>query len=643
MNGITASLISNSNRFRNKLKNEAGLNTNFKPIIPEEYLPYLPFKQGPNSKHANRFRIYKLIRNNQIKLENLEGVNLSGVITTQGLKKAIANAKEKKLKGLRNGENLGSSVVYSASNQKFYYKNNRGSRYEVKKDLLAGLNKWSATIGAGGLVGALTGKKIVFRRTVSSDGKPHFERVKNNNSKNKMNGGQAPAAAGATENYSGMNVYRLLEKYRNARNNTRRNAIEREINSKIESEITKLKTESRAFRMTQFSKILRALSSRRNFPGRSLIIGSIRSDIERAAKESRPEDELERIRRYIDPKLMPGLNSNVRRNLAEELNKVKRRERRYSEAYGSRNRNRNYNFGMGGFFPPPRPRNYGPPRNFGPSRNFGPAPPRNMGGFGPAPPRNFGGNMGPPPAPAQPKFNITGVPPPPINLPRVNVGVPGAPAGPAAPGGPLPVNLPQNEAAAIKRAGGVNAVANKINQAGGATNVAKTANALQKAGGNQALAIREGSNPETVRLVVELSGKNQPFNKNKVVDVLNGMNKVAAKIRRKRRTTRRAPRKAVHRKAPAPAKKRRAVRKAPAPAKKRRVVRKAPAPAKKRRTTSGAACPMPRVRTGELNKLLNTVTKETIKRRIINSSLLNNATKNELKKEYKNHLLGRNK
>ena len=72
------------------------------------------------------------------------------------------------------------------------------------------------------------------------------------------------------------------------------------------------------------------------------------------------------------------------------------------------------------------------------------------------------------------------------------------------------------------------------------------------------------------------------------------MNKVAAKIRRKRRTTRKAT-----------------------PAKKRRVVHRA-APAKKRRTTSGAACPMPRVRTGELNKLLNTVTKETIKRRIIN-------------------------
>jgi hypothetical protein len=215
----------------------------------------------------------------------------------------------------------------------------------------------------------------------------------------------------------------------------------------------------------------------------------------------------------------------------------------------------------------------------------------------------------------------------------VNVGVPGAPAGPETPGGPLPVNLPQNEAAAIKQAGGVNAVANKINQAGGATNVAKTANALQKAGGNQALAIQEGAKPETVKLVIELSGKNQPFNKNKVVDVLNGMNKVAAKIRRKRRTTRKAT-PVKKRRVVTPTKKRRVV----TPTKKRRVV----APTKKRRVVRRAA-PAKVVRTGELNKLLHTVTKNTIERRMNNANLLNKVyTKEELAHIYRNFLLGRN-
>jgi hypothetical protein len=170
--------------------------------------------------------------------------------------------------------------------------------------------------------------------------------------------------------------------------------------------------------------------------------------------------------------------------------------------------------------------------------------------------------------------------------------------------------------------GGVNAAANKINQAGGATNVAKTANALQKAGGNQNRAVTEfGADPKAIKLVIEIAGPAKNYNK--VNNALNGLNKVATKIRRKRKTT--------------PSKVRPKKKRVTTPAKKKRAV----TPAKKKRVTA----PVRRgvVRTGELNKLLHAVTKNTIERRMNNANLLNKVyTKEQLAKIYKNFLTGKN-
>ena len=417
------------------------------------------------------------------------------------------------------------------------------------------------------------------------------------------------AAPGVGENYTSMNVFKLLNKYKNVRSKESREALEKAINSKLNQAVSNLKYKNTSYRITQYGVILRALHARPNFPGRSIIIGSIRDNIRRAAKSSNAKYEMERIRDNLKMSLLPIRDRNIRETFNKEFKIIKNRERRYENAYsGERERRRNN--GGGGFFPPPRRYN-----NMGPRYNMGgPAAPRYNAG--PAPRYN----AGPPQAVPQPVFNITGAAPPRINLPPVNIGTAAAPASNRT--GALPVNLPANEATALRQMGGVNAAANKINQAGGATNVAKTANALQKAGGNQNRAVTEfGADPKAIKLVIEIAGPAKNYNK--VNNALNGLNKVATKIRRKRKTT--------------PSKVRPKKKRVTTPAKKKRAV----TPAKKKRVTA----PVRRgvVRTGELNKLLHAVTKNTIERRMNNANLLNKVyTKEQLAKIYKNFLTGKN-
>jgi hypothetical protein len=603
------------------LETQAGLNNKFKSIIPNNNIGrILPFKGGLNkNKHAIRFKLYRIIQAARVKPENLANINLANLnVSNQTkavdeLKKLVEEAKNKKLKGVRNGENLGAGVIFGgfkSSNKpgekdvpQYYYKNNKGNRYNVKKNIGGKFtNRWSATIGSGGPLSSLTGKKITFKYTISSDGKPHFELLKNNNTKNKMN--SAPPTTGAVENYSSMNVFKLLGKYKEVRNKERREAIEKAINSKLEQAVSNLKYKNTSYRITQYSEILRALHTRSNFPGRSIIVGSIRNDIRRAAKSSNAKYEMERIRNDLKLSLLPVRDRNLRDTFNKEFRIVKNRERRYESAYGG-DRRRNNNYG-GGMFGGGRPR-----------FNMGGPPPRfNMGG----PPPRYNArpalNTGAPPltAVAQPKFNITGAAPPRINLPPVNIGTAAAPAS-----GALPVNLPANEATAIRQLGGVNAAANKINQAGGATNVAKTANALEKAGGNQNRAVTEfGADPKALKLVIEVAGPTRNYNR--VNNALNGLNKVATKIRRKRK---RVVKRTVTKK--------RVVKRTVT---KKRTATKAPV---KKRAVSRV------VRTGELNKLLRAVTKNTIEHRMNNANLLNKVyTKAELAKIYKKFLMGNN-
>jgi hypothetical protein len=118
----------------------------------------------------------------------------------------------------------------------------------------------------------------------------------------------------------------------------------------------------------------------------------------------------------------------------------------------------------------------------------------------------------------------------------------GAGAGPASYGGGnggVPPPLPTNQQRAINNVGGVNKALNTVmNVPGGATEVAKAAEALNETNGNANMAIQiKGASPEAVKAVQNLGGP-----KNSVV-VLEGLNTLSQKHEtRKRKAARRIAR-----------------------------------------------------------------------------------------------------
>ena len=374
-----------------------------------------------------------------------------------------------------------------------------------------------------------------------------------------------------SNNLSSVNLQTLLNRRSKfSGSNADRAALNKEIDEKLEDYIRKLKYESRSRRISQFGYILRSLKSRANFPGRSSIVGTIREDIRNAAKSKNAKYELERIKGNLQLNFLPIRDRNIRKTFNQELKFLMNRERRYETAY--ENAPQQYQLPQRVNFPAPQRVNFPAPQRI----NF-PEPqlPRNS-------------------AP-EPRFNISGLKPPQINLPPVNL-----------------KNVTRQEAIPIRNNGGVTSVANKINQAGGPTNVAKTANALEKANGNQKRAVEEfGADPKALKLVIQVAGKNKNYNK--IDQLLNGMNKIAKKIRKPR------ARKVVP------------VKKAPV----KRTVRKVHV--KRRKTTT-------RVRTGELSKLLHSLTKNKIEQRLESAHVYNKIyTKKQLERMYKNFILSRNR
>ena len=624
-----------------------GLNKQYRSTLNQTYLN----NTTNMKKHASRFRLYQLLKTGNANVNTLTKLKLNDFDVTHNgkvdarkkltvmfavmktkefnddekdalisiIKKATPATLEKISKGLRSEKFINTFRIYR----------------ELNKNGRPKIAKWETNKNKISLPGRVKLGNIYYNYSIktykknnntnASLGNYHISELKNRYPVYKLGTGKKNVApvvvSGMNNNYSKNNIYDLLKKYSNARNASTRLALNKAIDSKLESEIETLKYKNTPYRITQYGEILRALRTRNNFPARKKIVGSIRNDLRKAANKSNAKYEINRLRQYLQLPNLPIRDRNIRKSFNDELFRIKNRERRYETAYNGESRRR-YNTG-----PPPLPPRY----NMGPPRY-------NMGGFnaGPPPPMPMAGpmptaGMGPGPAP---RFNITGGAPPRINLPPVNIGT--GPAPPAA----LPVNLPTSEASVIKQVGGVNAAANKINQAGGATNVAKTANALQKAEGNQGRAVAEfGADPGAMKLVIQIAGPNKNYNK--VNNLLNGMNKVATKIRRRKKRIVTKTTTLHKKKLTVTHKKKRTVtthhrKKHAVTHKKKRVVTT-------RRKYTKRTSKFVRVRTGELNKLLHAVTKNTIEHRINNANLLNKVyTKAELERMYRNYILAKN-
>jgi hypothetical protein len=125
--------------------------------------------------------------------------------------------------------------------------------------------------------------------------------------------------------------------------------------------------------------------------------------------------------------------------------------------------------------------------------------PQRLRGYGNIPPV-----FAPPPNMRQP--GIIPMPPPPAPpraLPVNNYRQTPAPAPQ-----PLETYLPPMEQAAVENVGGVNKAINLVENAGGPSNIVKTANILKTVGNNPNAAIAAGANAKNVRIVLQLGGAN---------------------------------------------------------------------------------------------------------------------------------------
>lgn len=112
------------------------------------------------------------------------------------------------------------------------------------------------------------------------------------------------------------------------------------------------------------------------------------------------------------------------------------------------------------------------------------------------------GNMRPgfAPPPNRPQPGIVPMPPPLQPFPAI-------PANNRSP--PRPENLlPPTEAAAVTNVGGINKAINLVENAGGPSNIVKTANILKNVGNNPNAAVAAGANAKNVKIVLQLGGAN---------------------------------------------------------------------------------------------------------------------------------------
>ena len=240
------------------------------------------------------------------------------------------------------------------------------------------------------------------------------------------------------------------------------------------------------------SSVMRALNSAEtvaNVPGATTYVESLKRAINRLGSRTNSirvnENRLARIAGAVRGVRKVTSVTNAIRNAQGRISRMRREE-------NSRRRER-------GLAPlAPAPRNYGY-NNRGSSRI--PYYPSNVR------PSSYG-NMRPGfvPPPNRPQPGIVPMPPPLQPFPAI-------PANNRSRQAPPPNMRPENllpptEAAAVTNVGGINKAINLVENAGGVTNVVKTANILKTVGNNPNAAVAAGANAKNVKIVLQLGGAN---------------------------------------------------------------------------------------------------------------------------------------
>lgn len=262
------------------------------------------------------------------------------------------------------------------------------------------------------------------------------------------------------------------------------------------------------------SNRLRAWSRHLAIPGsnadyRSEIISALRNGIRRTAENRNASTAIRKLRQLRSNASGLGINSNI---ASAERQIMERMRREQNEKRRIQNANRT-------------------------SRGLAPLPYSSQNRIPYYPnqptPRGYGGNMRPT-FEAPPNRSMYGAVPRP--MPRIpnspilaNIGRQSRPAE------PIENYLPPAEKNAILNVGGANKAINLVENAGGAANVAKTANILKGVGGSPEAAVAAGANAKNVKIVLQLGGPNN------ALKVASAVPKLKKRRRSKKKAAKAAP------------------------------------------------------------------------------------------------------
>lgn len=251
--------------------------------------------------------------------------------------------------------------------------------------------------------------------------------------------------------------------------------LNRIISNKIRRSVANLSVN---FDENKVATISRAIRNDRSnaFPGKREFLEGLRRALETVGNRGNYQSAASRLQKII----RAAKNTNLR-NLGvsaavERVERLRKNEiRRRRENGWGQGQGRSYgNLGQNRGFPVTQ--EYGRPARYGNVRPL----------FEPEPNRTMPGVAGP-----------MKLPPPPFPSIPVNERSP-APE----------MFLPPTEAAAVTNAGGANKALNLVENAGGVTNVVRTANLMRQVGNNPNAAIAAGANAKNVKIVLQLGGAN---------------------------------------------------------------------------------------------------------------------------------------
>lgn len=329
-----------------------------------------------------------------------------------------------------------------------------------------------------------------------------------------LNREAAALGVGSIGNYTSTDdLMRIRERYFNRMSNGLKAKLMSSLNSKARRDASALRTLS--LNSNRLRSWARHLGAYKNDAYRTDFISSLRNGIQRAADNRNSTTALRRLRQLRSNASGLGVNQNIasaERQITEKLRREQNEKRRIQNANRASR-------GMA-----PLPYNRGIPYypNQYRSRGYGDMYPTFNA---PANRPQFGAVPRPMPQ----------IPPMPImaNNGARRLSPPLAPF-PQAP--PLPIEniLPPGEKNAVANAGGANKAINLVENAGGPSNVVKTANILKNVGGSPEAAVAAGANAKNVKIVLQLGGPNNALKVASAVPKLKKRRRSKKKVSKKK-------------------------------------------------------------------------------------------------------------